>query len=107
MGLAGLPITLTVSDPWDFVTEYGAEFTGKVLEDHDQQLTLELDRVISSAGQSSKFVIASPRHGGVDTQALAVGAEVACSLTVIVEPESTPPRSRANVIISLVGSVRP
>jgi hypothetical protein len=105
MGHGGLPIKLTVSDPWDFVTENGAEFTGKIIEDREQQLTLELDRAVSSAGRSSKFVIARPRHGGVDIEALAVGAEVACNLTVIVDPGSIP-LSPANVIISFVGSVR-
>jgi hypothetical protein len=106
MGLVQRRVAIVISDPWDFVSANGAEFLGTTVEDREQELVLELDQAISCSGnQPSAVLLSRPRHTGVDMQALAVGAEVACNL-VAISAEAPPAWSASNVLCVLVGSLR-
>ena len=104
--LIGRRVVVTFTDPWDFVTENGAEAAGKIIAaPSERELAIELDRAVSSDGKSSRALMARPRHRGVELGALQVGAEILCHLTATGGGES-PFAAGATGLFSLIGSLK-
>lgn len=98
--LVGLPVALTVSDPWDFVTVHGSgPFHGKILSigtpapgagwGTEAAALIRLDKPLVYQGEVFEFLIASPRLSGSHVADLLVGRRVGCALANISADKAT------------------
>jgi hypothetical protein len=104
--LVGRRVVATFTDPWDFVTDNGEQAMGRIADTHgDQELLIDLDREVRSGGRTSRRLVARPRHDGVKIHALAIGAEIACNFTAVVDGPAQLERG-ASAIFAVTGSLR-
>jgi hypothetical protein len=81
---AGKRISITISDPWDFVTSNGSTRTGTLIRDlnvpHDVA-TIQLDDTLRAGGAEVDKVFAKFRHIGAAGSDFLHGKEVACNFS--------------------------
>ncbi|MEJ7809356.1 MAG: hypothetical protein WKG32_02965 [Gemmatimonadaceae bacterium] len=93
--LAGVPLEILVSDPWEVVSENGAgPFRGSVISvaashfrsgKHDA--LIQLNSPLQIHGVRCDFVLATARHAEDDIAVIEVGHEVFCSLSGLTAKE--------------------
>lgn len=105
LALVGRRVMVTLTDPWDFVTENGAEITGSIAEARgENELVIRLEREIRFEGLSSRLLTVRPRHRGVGLNELIGGGEIGCNLTAVADGSSQSPLGQA--LFSAIGSLR-
>jgi hypothetical protein len=73
--LKSLPVSILISDPWEFGTECGTgPFTGMVTEAAADRLLITLSLPIQYQGKVFRTVVAGPRYIGVDVASVAATA---------------------------------
>jgi hypothetical protein len=73
--LTSLPVSIFVTDPWEFGTECGTgPFTGTITHATKERLVIALSSPIDYHGKTLKTIVAQPRHVGVETQSITVKA---------------------------------
>ncbi len=92
LSLVGLPIKITVSEPWDFGTLHGTgPFAGRVLyfgsdPNRSEKRTaalVQLDKSLLFEGMTCEFFVAQPKLKNQSIEAITSGALVECGLTCI------------------------
>lgn len=69
--LKNLPVSILISDPWEFGTECGTgPFSGTVIDATTERLVIALSTPIDYRGKALKTVVARSRHVGVETQSI-------------------------------------
>lgn len=89
--LKGLPVTVTVSDPWEFVTQHGSGpfaaavvAVGRDTQDPERiSLLLKLQTPISHADTSCEYLVALERAANDHFEHLHRGGTVDCALTQV------------------------
>lgn len=96
--LTNLPVSLLVSDPWEFGTECGVgPFLGTVTDASTESLVVGLTTPIVYKGRTLRCAVARPRHVGDEARSVAVKplfaniilTTVAVSTVMDVTPEAT------------------
>ncbi len=94
--LKGLPVAITVVDPWEFVEEHGyvplaAAVVAAGPEDGDREkaLLLKLKNPIHHAGADCRYLVAVARGGDDRFPGLLRGESVDCALTSVPEDQAT------------------
>jgi hypothetical protein len=93
--LKGLPVTITVIDPWEFVEEHGyGELAAAVVAagpqegDREKALLLKLKTPIHHAGANCQYLVAVARGGDGRFVHLLRGETVDCALTSVPEDQA-------------------
>lgn len=76
--LAGRRVLISISDPWEFVTENGPSRTGTIVGEASGSretpvLRIQLDSKVSAAEVVAANVVATARHTGASRQELLSG----------------------------------
>lgn len=92
LSLVGLPVKITVSEPWEFGTMHGTgPFAGQVLlvgsdPNRSEKRTaalVRLDKPLIFENVTCEFFVAQPRLKNQSIEAITAGAPVECGLTCI------------------------
>ena len=92
VSLVGLPIKITVSQPWDFGTMHGTgPFAGQILfvgsdpnrSEKRAAALVKLDKPLLFEGVTCEFFVAQPRLKNQSIETITSGAPVECGLTCI------------------------
>jgi hypothetical protein len=89
--LIGKPVTLTISDPWDFGTVHGSgPFPATVVdvppntgERRGEALLVKLERALWYQGNYCEHLIATPAPGGDGLEKLGANGGLACNFVSI------------------------
>ena len=69
--LIGMKVKITVSDPWEFVTENGSgPFTAVVDHAQGDSLLIHFESLVMSCGHAYKYFVVSPRSASDDLEDL-------------------------------------
>jgi hypothetical protein len=69
--LTNVPVSILISDPWEFGTECGTgPFTGAVTDATADRLVIALSMPIKYQGKALRTVIAQPRYLGADLESM-------------------------------------
>lgn len=77
-------VLITISDPWDFVTDNGSIRTGVITDDASvpaETIAIKLDDPVEESGVVASVVFAQCRHAGVSFDDLAQGVVVPCGFS--------------------------
>ena len=92
VSLVGLPIKITVSEPWDFGTMHGTgPFAGQILfvgsdpnrSEKRAAALVKLDKPLLFEGVTCEFFVAQPRLKNQSIETITTGGSVECGLTCI------------------------
>jgi hypothetical protein len=93
--LKGLPVAITVIDPWEFIEEHGyGSLAAAVVEagpdgqDRERALLLKLRTPINHAGADCRYLVAVARGDGDRFLRLLRGETVDCALTSVPEDQA-------------------
>ena len=92
LSLTGLPVKITVSEPWEFGTMHGTgPFAGQILfvgsdpnrSEKRAAALVRLDKPLFFEGVICEFFVAQPRLKDQSIETITTGASVECGLTCI------------------------
>lgn len=104
--LTGQRVYVSISDPWDFVTQNGSSRVGTVLTDGgitSDTMDIALDDQVEQSGVVTKKISARLRHVGNSLQDLLSGALVPCNFSSEADGAQSLTSSRA---IAFIGGLR-
>lgn len=107
--LVGLRVWVSISDPWEFVTDNGESRTGTVVgEDAGvvesrHTLRIRLDAAVKASGVASNAVFARFRHVTGATQQLLSGQLVPCNFSTELSGSEL---SASNCAVAFIGGLR-
>jgi hypothetical protein len=91
-------LTITVIEPWDFVTEHGSgPFTGTIVAAQAEpstrsfELLIRMDAPIRQRGSTWSFFVARSTSEGMDPSRVREGLKVVCALTSITDQRALSP----------------